>query len=210
MHCVFASELRRIRGQCKYMCYSFMMMACAGSACTMMKPFLHQGSENGLPYSMWTPLDITRSHNYWFMFGYEAIAIYTMSVVHAGIDCFFYAVFASIHYEISVLGHRLCELGHHHEAEKPIEHDIDKYDEIVELIRIHVQIDEFVQIACNINGIETDRFVFVCRNIQDCQYIFNTILFIQVVQTVVGLSFTSFTLLHVSVGQVSHPRSESK
>lgn len=125
------------------MCYSFMAMACAGSTCTMMKPFLSAGSENALSYPMWSPLDISmRGSNYWFMFGYETISIFTMSVVHAGIDCLFYAIFASIHYEICVLGHRVCELGHN-AVEKISTYDVDKYDEIVELIQIHVQIDKF-------------------------------------------------------------------
>lgn len=47
-------------------------------------------------------------------------------------------------------------------------------------------------------------YSFVYRNIQDCQNIFNVILFIQVVQTVVGLSFTSVGLLHVSVPSTSN------
>lgn len=185
-----------------------MMLACAGSTCTMMKPFLSVGSENALSYPMWTPLDIsTRNFNYWFMIAYETIAIFTMSVVHAGIDCFFFAVFASIHYEICVLGHRLCELGHHAEPKQSLECDIDKFDEIVELIRIHVQIDKFRQRAkyeralCRIG---TDCSFCFCRNIRDCQGIFNTILFIQVIQTVVGLSFTSVSLLRVSVARMSN------
>lgn len=137
-------KLHRIRKNCKYMCYTFMLLACAGSTCTMMKPFFSAGSKDALSYPMWTPLDIsTRNFNYWFMFAYETIAIFTMSVVHAGIDCFFFAVFASIHYEICVLGHRLCELGHHDAPKESLECDIDKFDEIVELIRIHVQIDKF-------------------------------------------------------------------
>lgn len=139
------SDLRRIRRQCRYMCYSFMALACAGSTLTMMKPFLSARSGDALPYPMWTPLDIsTRSFNYWFMYGYEAISIYTMSVVHAGIDCLFYAIFASIHYEVCALGHRLCELGHH---QPQVTYDVDKFDEIVELIKIHVQIDRFAGVT---------------------------------------------------------------
>lgn len=206
------SELHRIRRNCQSMCYSFMAMACAGSTCTMMKPFLSAGSENALSYPMWSPLDISmRGSNYWFMFGYETISIFTMSVVHAGIDCLFYAIFASIHYEICVLGHRVCELGHNHNAEKKTPtYDVDKYDEIIELIQIHVQIDKFDR-NCQqnrdthyrIGWLMCSMFVF-CRNIQDCQVIFNTILFIQVVQTVVGLSFTSISLMHVSLPIASH------
>lgn len=132
------------------------------------------------------------------MLVYQTIAIFTLSVVHAGIDWFFYAVFASIHYQIAVLGYRLCELGHNISSKQP-KYDIDKFDEIVELIQIHVQIDKSDHQKKNTQIGKTYLInSFVCSNIQACQDIFNTVFFIQVIQTVVGLSGTSIGLLHVS------------
>lgn len=90
----------------------------------------------GYFYPIFIPFDVVGSGTfaYYALLAYQVLSCYNVALNHVGSDCILFSIFASIIYQIRVIGYRYSRLGHSPEGRSNVRLDCMK--NIVELIRV--------------------------------------------------------------------------
>lgn len=185
----------------KIHCASFFIFAVTVALLFSMLPLLQPQPSH--PYSSWYPFEVNHSGDIKFYSTavYEAFCSFTAALLNVSTDVFIYALIGIVYYQIQLLGFRLSQIGW--DQSKYCDYERRHYfKRVIECIFLHREINRFVRtinpFPSHTNRSLSNRFV------EDYHRLFNSIIFVQIFQSVIVYSMTTLRLMIVSHASQAH------
>lgn len=155
------------------------------------------------PYSSWYPFKVIDGVNFktYATAIYEAVCLLTMALLNVSTDVLIYSLIGIVHYQIQLLGLRLTQVGWDKpkSSERNVSGRSEDFKRVIECITLHTEINKFELIIIPFAGSIHLRILFF-RFVMDYHRLFNSIIFVQIAQSVIVFSMTTLRLMIVSSG----------
>lgn len=182
---------------CAFFFFFFFAFPAAAVFCIL--PILQ--SQPRHPYSSWYPFEVVNTGTNIKLYTtvvYETICMLTTALLNVSTDVFLYSLIVMVYYQIQLLELRLTQIGWN-ESEF-VGHSAygrrDYFKRIVECISLHQEIKRLLCVSSFL--IRCNHFQYF-RFVTDYHLLFNSIIFVQIVQSIIVFSMTTLQLIIVSM-----------
>lgn len=161
-------------------------------------------------YSVWYPFETknTDQINFYLTASYEVVCLWALAIWNGLTDIFLFLLIGMMYYQTRLLGYRLTQLGWA-KAKYSDKEQNENFEQLLDCVRLRREINEFVlhNVPCvctralcvHLRAYFLPSLSFSAfRYVVEFHELYNSIIFVQVVQSVIFLTMTTLRILTVS------------